>query len=153
MTGHSFCDFVVWTKEVLHIERITLDEALIESALPIAEKFYKLCILPELLGKWYTWKQPPRDSSVQHPRDPPLQIEEDDGTWCHCKERKGGDMVLLVTTSHAQQHGSTWSVLDCLLCPVVYGCVQHATLMCTRIRQEKGTVLMLIHNFVHYCMQ
>ena len=93
VTGRSFCDFVVWTKDELHIERITLDEALIESALPIAEKFYKLCILPELLGKWYTRKQSPRDSSVQPPRDPPLQIEEDDGTWCHCKERKGGDMV------------------------------------------------------------
>ena len=39
VTGHSFCDFVIWTKEELHIERITLDEALIESALPIAEKF------------------------------------------------------------------------------------------------------------------
>ena len=110
MTGHSFCDFVVWIKEVLHIERITLDEALIESAIPIAEKFYKLCILPELLGKWYTWKQPPRDSSVQHPRDPPLQIEEDDGTWCHCKERKGGDMVACDNKSCT----ATWFHLECV---------------------------------------
>ena len=57
---------------MLHVERITLDEALIESALPTAEKFYKLCILRELLGKWYTRTQPAKDQS--------LQSEEDDGS-------------------------------------------------------------------------
>ena len=65
MTGRSFCNFLVWTKEELHMECMTLDEALIKSALPIAQKFYKLislCILPELLGKWYTC---PRDTASQ----------------------------------------------------------------------------------------
>ena len=57
---------------------------------------------------------------------------------------------LLVSTSHAQQHSSTWSVLDCLRCPVVNNCVQHATLMCTRLRQEKGRVLMLISKLKNY---
>ena len=72
------------------MERITLDEALIKSALPIAQKFYKLCTLPELLGKWYTG---PRDSFMPPPKEPSLATEEDDGSWCHCKECKGGDMV------------------------------------------------------------
>ena len=54
VTGYSFCDFVVWTEQELHIERITLHETLIQSTLPIVKKFYKLYILPGLLGKWYT---------------------------------------------------------------------------------------------------
>ena len=52
VTDCSFCDFVVWTQKELHIERLTLDEALLKSALPTADKFVKTCILPELLGKW-----------------------------------------------------------------------------------------------------
>ena len=32
VTGHSFCDFVVWTEKELHIERLTLDETLITSS-------------------------------------------------------------------------------------------------------------------------
>lgn len=48
VTGHSFCDFVVWTQKELHIERMTLDETLITSALPAAKKFFNICILPEL---------------------------------------------------------------------------------------------------------
>ena len=37
VTGHSFCDFIVWTEQELHIERIIPNEALIQSALPIAQ--------------------------------------------------------------------------------------------------------------------
>ena len=102
MTRLRFCDFVVWTNKELHIERIMLDETLIKSALPIAEEFYELCILPELLGKWYTLEQPPRD--------PTLQTEEDDGLWCHCKEHKGGDMVCCDNKSCT----TTWFHLECV---------------------------------------
>ena len=50
----GYCDFVVWTTEKLHIKRITLDEDLMKELVPKAERFYKLCILPELLEKWFT---------------------------------------------------------------------------------------------------
>ena len=85
VTKRSFCDFVVWTNAEVHIERITLDEDFIKSALPTAEKFFKLCILPELLGKWYTRKQLALGQ--------PLPTEEDDRSWCYCREDKGGDMI------------------------------------------------------------
>ena len=105
VTGRSFCDFVVWTEKELHIERITLDEALIKSALPIAQEFYKLCILPELLGKRYTC---PR-TSVQPPKELSMQTKEDDGS-CHCKERKGVDMVGCDSKSCTV----TWFHLQCV---------------------------------------
>ena len=43
--------YIVWTQKELHIERLSLDEAPLQSALPTAI-FFKTCILPELLGKW-----------------------------------------------------------------------------------------------------
>ena len=82
VTEHGYCDFVIWTTDTLHIERVTPDETLIESVLPTAEKFFKLCILPELLGKWYT-------RIGKKLVNLPLQTEEDDGSWCCCKLNKG----------------------------------------------------------------
>ena len=50
VTQRGYCDFVIWTSNTLHVERITPDKVLIESALPPVQKFFKCCILPELLG-------------------------------------------------------------------------------------------------------
>ena len=57
-------------------------------------------------------------------KDDFLQCEEDDGSWCHCKERKGGDMVACDSTSCTTK----WfhlECMDCLLCLLVNGTVQH----------------------------
>ena len=77
------------------MERITLDEELIQTAIPAAEKFWRLCVLPELLGKWYTRKE---SSEV---RSSPLHAqteEEDSGIWCYCRENKGGEMIVSLAT-------------------------------------------------------
>ncbi len=121
VTRRSFCDFVVWSNNELHTERITLDDTLIQSAIPTAEKFWRLCVLPELLGKWYTRNQP---QSLH------AQVEEDSGTWCYCKEDKGGEMIACDGKSCL----ITWFHLDCVgmstvprgkwLCPT---CTCHAT--------------------------
>ena len=68
------CYFVVLSTDEVHIERIVLDIDLPESWLRIV---LKLCILPELLGKWFTRKA--KDDK---------KIEEDDVSWCFCKEMK-----------------------------------------------------------------
>ena len=86
VTQCGYCDFVVWTFDTLHVEQITPDKTLIESALPATQKFFKHCILPELLGKWYTC------IDKQHHVNPPV-IEEDDVSWCYCKSNKGGNMI------------------------------------------------------------
>lgn len=55
VTERNYCDFVVWTaKPDVYIERITLDNDLIPVMITSAIKFFRLCILPELYGKWYT---------------------------------------------------------------------------------------------------
>ena len=111
VTTRRFCDFVVWSPEELYIERITLDETLIEQAVPNANKFWRLCVLPELLGKWYT-RNETSNVQLQGVNDS-VQVqaeEEDSGTWCYCREDKGGDMIACDNKScHTK-----WFHLDCV---------------------------------------
>ena len=109
VTRRLFCDFVVWTPREIHIERITLDEQLIETAIPTAKKFWRLCVLPELLGKWYTRQKCPnvQCTSLHTQTD---QLEEDSGKWCFCREDKGGEMIAC----DGKSCNITWYHLDCV---------------------------------------
>ena len=73
----------MWSSNELHVESLTLDEDLIKSSISMAEKFWKLCVLPELLGKWFTRQKLPTFD---------VETEEDSGKWCFFKDR-GGDMI------------------------------------------------------------
>ena len=126
VTGRSFCDFVVWTQKELHTERLTLDEDLIISALPVAKKFFRMCILPELLGKWYTRHRPTTGNTDLESQE----CEEDDGSWCSCKERKGGDMVGCDNRSCVTK----WFHLEC----VGLSAVPRGKWHCTTCQQQRN---------------
>ena len=55
----SYCDFVVWNNEQLSCQKIVHDSQFTEDALKKVERFFKQCILPELIAKWFT--QPKTD--------------------------------------------------------------------------------------------
>ena len=86
----SYADFVIATFGESQVKfvtrRILRDENLISEFLQKAEQFFKLCILPELVGKWYS------RSSVM-PTE--MSTVDADGRYiyCYCKEDKGGDMI------------------------------------------------------------
>ena len=88
-----YCYFVIWTEVDLHIERLTSNEDLLHDKIPIVKNFFNLCVLPELYEKWFT-----RKHSIEVPcgvlDDEP---EHDIGTWCYCKETKGGQMICCET--------------------------------------------------------
>ena len=130
MTGRSLCDFVVWTQKELHIERLTLNEALLKSALPTAKTLFKICIVPELLGKWHTRQHSTTEKNYS------LQCEEDDGHGATVK--KGRVMTWLhVIAGHVLQSGFTLNMLDYVLCPLVNGTVQHVRQTLPRSENEK----------------
>ena len=55
VTRNKYYDFVVWHPTAdLHLERIKYEADQPMQCLEKAEQFFKLCILPELTGKWYT---------------------------------------------------------------------------------------------------
>ena len=52
--GANYCDFVVWKEGNTIRQRIPFDINFISDALKKIPAFVKLCILPELLGKYFT---------------------------------------------------------------------------------------------------
>ena len=52
--GVQFTDFVMWTEKGMYIERIMPDNDMWVKTLNEASLFFKRCILPELVGKYYT---------------------------------------------------------------------------------------------------
>ena len=60
-TKRQYCDFVVFARDaagniVMVIERIVPDYAHWQTVLPKLTTFWRHCILPEILGRWYTRK-------------------------------------------------------------------------------------------------
>ena len=50
----TYCDFVVWGKDFLHIERVFPDSDFWDVCVQKSSAFYIKGILPEILGKWFT---------------------------------------------------------------------------------------------------
>ena len=116
----AHCDLVVWTKDNVHIECIVGNDAFWGDAVAAATHFFKVGILPELVGKYFT--KPPQDLTN-------YQIETDDSTekWCYCQKGKSGHMIqsdnatcqfkwfhlacLKLTNSY--QPPKTWFCPDC----------------------------------------
>ena len=79
-----------------------------------------MCTLPELLRKWYT-----RPTTANYE---PQKLKEDSGLWCHCKQKKGGDMIGCEKRSCPAQW-FTWNVSACLHFPMANGTVEHVSLI------------------------
>ena len=88
VTRRSYCDFVVWHPGGLHTERLTRDSAIMTDSLTKVKRFFTLCILPELIGKWFTRSRAELNDIKLSEND-----DQDEGTWYYCKESKGGDLV------------------------------------------------------------
>ena len=87
LCGANYCDFVVWSDSEVVIERILPNDDVISDALERASKFFKVGILPELVGKWFS-KAPSFTSMPEEvPQDPA------DGLWCYCKRGEFGEMI------------------------------------------------------------
>ena len=54
LTGAKYCDFVVWSPCEFVTLRINPDTEFISQVVDKVTKFYKLGVLPELVGKWFT---------------------------------------------------------------------------------------------------
>ena len=102
-------DFVIGTfqesKPSLRIERITFNREFVTTCVEKAHKFFDLCILPELVGKWYSRKAVLPDQAQA------TSTSDGQYIYCYCKIDKGGEMVACDNSSCA--HG-TWFHLECL---------------------------------------
>lgn len=53
-TKRTFCDFIVWQYEDMHVERIYPDDVFMTECIKKAEHFFRVAILPELVGKFFS---------------------------------------------------------------------------------------------------
>lgn len=128
----SYCDFVVWMKNDVHIERIYPDEHFWLTNVAKAKEFFQTSLLPELLGKFYSCtnasqRRPSTEQrlsqelscsgiSMAHTEDcQGSSDEEADGDiqlplYCYCQRPEEGDMVGCDNPNCSHQ----WFHLSCL---------------------------------------
>jgi len=118
-TGANYCDFILYTKESIHIERIKPDTIFWEENVRKAKKFFETGILPELLGRWFSRPPEQNTSSPSTSTDlPPRGSLEtaspsSNGTnlkYCYCQEGEHGKMVGCDNPGCPYQ----WFHLECL---------------------------------------
>lgn len=84
VTDKPYCDFILWTERDSaspFVERVKPDVSFFEKELACATNFFKKCIMPELIGKYFSAPKPAAafDSGQQ---------------WCYCREPEVGDMLV-----------------------------------------------------------
>jgi len=90
----DFCDFVVWSKQDLHIERIEPDVEFWNEISGKALSFFKDVILCELVGKYYSRPKPamkplvPIDNSDTD-KPEAVNLNSDGGLICLCQKPDG----------------------------------------------------------------
>ena len=68
----KYADFVVWTQKDIFVERIFPDALFCSECLQKANVFFKKCILPELIGKFYS-------------RPATADLKQHTDIWCYCR--------------------------------------------------------------------
>lgn len=113
----NYCDFCVCTfthsqENDLYIERIGKDFQFWTGCITKASHFFKTCILPELLGKWYTrsnkiyaiaFDSATSSTACSEPNSKQLY-------YCYCKGPEEGEMIACDNTDCQIE----WFHLDCL---------------------------------------
>ena len=85
----QYSDFVCWTTNSIHVERIHVDLQFMESIHLKLTRFFTRYLLPELLTNKLKLTGSPYDPHSQDAED----SDGDDGVFCVCQETVYGDMV------------------------------------------------------------
>ena len=92
----KYTDFVVWTKKEIFIQRILPDSKFWAENLEKLEQFWDICILPEIVGKFYTNLNNETTQSVlkQVPENAESPYKSNDkDLWCSCRGTESDRMV------------------------------------------------------------
>ena len=92
----NYCDFVVWGEKKVFIDRIYLDDNFISNALEKATLFFKVGVMPKIVGKWYS--NTLVQISTNHIATLTEPVGEESGDmekilWCYCKGKEDGEMI------------------------------------------------------------
>ena len=94
VTGRKYCDFYVWTEKDYHFERVFPDTEFWIKNKNICESFFRLCLLPEVTGNFYS-----RTKTVLYSMDntvvnnPNNDESDSQKLYCYCKSEEFGEMI------------------------------------------------------------
>ena len=99
----QYGDFVVWTEKEIFIERILPDNKFWEDNIPRLDYFFETCILPEIIGNYYTNLGSPPAQALQECQTKQdkgnhhsnLPASKPDELWCICRGQETSKMVLM----------------------------------------------------------
>ena len=106
-TGRGYCDFIVWTEQEIHIERILPDESFWLQCVNKAHHFFQTACLPELLGKWFSRSPKVECKEIDSDAD---QVATLNDVYCYCRGPEEGPMVACDNSSCPYQ----WFHFKCL---------------------------------------
>lgn len=112
-TRRTYCDFVVWTNEDIHIKRIYPNEELWLSCVEKAHLFFRNAVLPELIGKWFSraaGTPATLTSSPTQPDDSSSITNAGETLYCYCRGPESGAMIACDNSSCPY----AWFHFDCL---------------------------------------
>lgn len=116
ITERQFCDFFVWTPNVSHLERIMCDEGLWNVMSEKAKDFHRLCIMPELVGKYYSRQQVLKP--VLHGKSDSTAVVCDNGAptsvtvkYCVCGGEDDGRRMIFCESENCEKQ---WFHMECL---------------------------------------
>ena len=117
-----FCDFVVWTKAEVIVERIKMDSVFYTSKIEDIKHFFLYGMFPEIVRKWYTRKPvanaygrvalPTSTTQPTSGMQSHMMEEKEDVSklWCYCNEPRFGKMILCDN----ERYTIKWFHFNCL---------------------------------------
>lgn len=151
--NRGYCDFIVYSvddqKQGAFIqERIVQDKKHWETNLPILTKFWYTCILPEVLGRWYTKRSLPKVNDTSGPRN-----------ICFCRMDKADTIVTCSNTDcpYTEFHLSCLSISSKDDMPAKWLCPHCQRLQKFKRAKMVSSALSQVENkavsTIHMCLQ
>ena len=85
---------VAWTEKDINFQEIAFEEILWKTITTKSHHLFVNSILPELVGKFYTWlrnmKPPTQTPEVSHAG---LNMNTEEEKWCYCHQTESGCMI------------------------------------------------------------
>ena len=110
VTERQFCDFIVWWPHGVYVERIYVDKNFMEKKLKKALNFHKMCVLPELIYKYFSRKKVFSSKST-HCDGATSTCAQVEPRYCICNDTANSTKMIMCGNENCDKQ---WYHIKCL---------------------------------------